>query len=133
MYTHTHTHTRTHTEGEDYETTGVNRNLVVPAGQSNPCFTVRIIDDNLFKTNKRFYYSLGSHHDHVTVRGPSRGSVEIVDNDEKAVRIGFEHGEYYVTEGESIEACLWMTGSQVGQPFSLIAFTGQTSTIEPGK
>ena len=122
------THTHTHTEGEDYDATGANVDLRVPRGSSNPCFPVSIINDNIFKTGRRFYYSLGSHDPHVTIQG-TRGIIEITDNDEEAVTIGFEHSEYYVMESESIDVCMWITTAGVGQPFSVTVFTGQTSSI----
>ena len=131
-YTHTHTHTHTHTEGEDYETTGSNVDVTVPAGENRPCFPVHIINDNIFKTGRRFYYSLGSRDPHVNVVGARRGEIEIVDNDERAVTIEFEHSDYYVMENDSIVACVLLTGARVGQPFTVTVFTGQTSSISYG-
>ena len=103
--------------------------MTVSAGERKPCFSVSIINDNIYKTNKTFSYSLGSHDPHVTIQGAPRGVIEIMDNDEEAVIIGFEHREYTVMEGESIEACMWMTGAQVGQAFDLTISTEQTSSI----
>ena len=108
-------------------------NVTVPAGENRPCFPVHIINDNIFKTGRRFYYSLGSHDPNVNIVGARRGEIEIMDNDEQAVRIGFERREYNVMENDSIEVCVWMTGAGVGQPFTVTVFTGQTSSISYGE
>ena len=103
--------------------------MTVSAGERRPCFSVSVVNDNIYKTNKMFKYSLGSHDPRVTIQGAPRGVIEILDNDEQAVIIGFEYSEYTIMEGESIEACMWMTGAPVGQPFSFTFLTGQTSSI----
>ena len=110
-------HTHTHTVGEDYTTAGTNVDLTVSAGDDRSCFS----------------YSLGSRDDHVTIEGALRGEVRIADNDEQAVIIGFEHSEYTVLESESITACVWMTGAQIGQPFTATIYTAHTSTINRGQ
>ena len=107
--------------------------LTVPAGTTRPCFTVTIINDNIYKTNKRFFYSLGSHDPHVTIQGAPKGMIEIEDNDEEDVIIGFENREYYVVENGTVEACVWLTGARIGQPFSARVLTGLSSTIPRGK
>ena len=108
-------------------------NVTVPAEEIHPCFLVSIINDNIFKTGRRFYYSLGSHDPRVNIVGAHRGEIEIVDNDEKAVTIEFEHREYYIMENDSIEACVWLTGARVGQSFTITVFTGRTSSISYGE
>ena len=125
-------HTHTHTEGDDYEVSGANVDIRVSRRNTRPCFSVGIVNDNIYKTGRRFYYTLGSHDHHVIIRG-TRGVVQIADNDEQAVTIGFESSRYYVMESESVEVCLWMTAGGVGQPMSVIAFTGQTASINPGE
>ena len=109
--------------------------LTVPAGDIRPCFSVSIINDNIYKTNKQFHYSLGSHDPHhVTIQGsPLVGVVEIEDNDAKAVIVGFENENYYVVENGSVEACVWLTGARIGQSFSIRVFTAHTSKIPNGK
>ena len=125
--------THTHTVGEDYTTAGTNVDLTVSAGDTRSCFSVALLNDNIYKTDKSFYYSLGSRDDHVTIEGALRGEVRIADNDEQAVIIGFEHSEYTVLESESVTACVWMTGAQIGQPFTATIYTAHTSTINRGQ
>ena len=69
----------------------------------------------------------------MTIEGAQRGEVRIADNDEQAVIIGFEHSKYTVLESESVTACVWMTGAQIGQPFTATIFTAHTSTISQGQ
>ena len=126
-------YTHTHTEGEDYTTAGTNVDLTVSAGDTHSCFSVTLLNDNIYKTDKSFYYRLGSHDHHVTIEGAPSGEVRIADNDEEAVIIGFEHDEYTVVESESVTACVWMTGAQIGQPFTATIYTAHTSTINRGQ
>ena len=76
---------------------------------------------------------MGSHDPRVNIVGAHRGEIEIVDNDEQAVTVEFEHQDYYVMENDSIEACVWLTGARVGQPFTVTVFTEQTSSISYGE
>jgi propanediol dehydratase large subunit len=105
----------------------------VLAGDSRSCFSVSLINDNIYKTGKSFYYSLGSRDHHVTIEGAPRGEVRIADNDEEAVIIGFEEATYTVVESESIEACVWLTGARIGQPLTVTVITAHTSTILQGQ
>ena len=64
----------------------------------------------------------------MTVRGTG-GVVEISDDDAEKVTIGFEKKDYIVTEGESVDVCVWMTAGSVGQPVTIQVSTGLSSNI----
>ena len=87
-----------------------------------------IINDNVYRTGRRFYYNIGSRDPHVTFRGRS-GVAEIHDNDESSVRIGFDSESYVVMEGDSFDVCVWNTGVRVGQPFTIRVRTALSSSI----
>lgn len=116
----------TFTVGVDY--TNRSGELRVNPYDDQPCFPVNIINDNTYRTGRRFFYTLESHDPQVIVRG-TRGVVEISDDDMEKVTIGFEKKDYIVTEGESVDVCVWMTAGFIGQPITVHVGTGRSSTI----
>lgn len=111
---------------------GMIEQTVLPTDNGRHCFEVQIIDDSVYRTDRRFQYSLGSRDPRVVVPEMS-GSAEIRDNDGKAVAIGFEQIEYTVMEGGSIDVCVWMTSGAVDQPFTIQVSTELTSNINPSE
>ena len=106
--------------------------MTVPPNPVRTCFPVSIVDDNIYKSGRRFSYTVESHNDHVIVRNAT-GMVVIQDNDEESVEVGFDRDTYTVVEGESVEVCVWVTAGQVGQPFVVNVTTVLTSSISSRK
>ena len=118
------------TEGIDYVASS--REFIVHPIMSRPCFPVEIIDDDVYRNDRRFNFTIGSHDPHVTISSAT-GVAEITDNDEERVEVGFEFENYEVMEGESIEVCMWRTAGFIGQPFTIQVSTRATSTINNSK
>ena len=106
--------------------------ITIPPTEVRTCFPVSIVDDNIYKSGRRFSYTVRSHDTHVIIRN-NTGVAMIQDNDEGSVEVGFDRSTYTVVEGESVEVCVWMTAGRVGQPFVVNATTVLTSSISSCK
>ena len=106
--------------------------ITIPPTEVRTCIPVSIVDDNIYKSGRRFHYTVRSHDTRVIIRN-NTGVAMIQDNDEGSVEVGFDRDTYTVVEGESVEVCVWMTAGRVGQPFVVNATTVLTSSISSRK
>ena len=78
------------------------------------CVTLMIIDDDVFEPSENFTIYLRTNDMGVSIDPlDSSRAVEIIDNEEAEIEIGFEETGYHVYESQMIEVCLELVNGNV--------------------